>query len=43
MMVKKTLAFEATGPVLVEASLEFQVQISGLKMKAELIKIFKFE
>ena len=43
MMVKKTLAFEATGPVLVEASLEFQVQISGLKMKAEFIKIFKFE
>ena len=29
--------------MLVEASLEFQVQISGLKMKAEFIKIFKFE
>ena len=32
-----------TGPLLVDALLEFQVQISGLKMKAEFIKIFKFE
>ena len=32
-----------TGPLLVEALLEFQVQISGLKMNAEFIKIFKFE
>ena len=32
-----------TGPLLVDALLEFQVQISGLKMKAEFIKFFKFE
>ena len=32
-----------TGPVLIEALLEFQVQISGLKMKAVFIKIFNFE
>ena len=32
-----------TGPLLVEALLECQAQISGLKMKAEFIKIFKFE
>ena len=30
---KKTVAFEVTAPVLVEASLEFQVQISGLESR----------
>ena len=35
----ETVAFEATGSVIVEVSLEFQVQISGLRMKAEFIHI----
>ena len=35
------VALEARGPVFSEALLEFIVQISGLKMKAEFMKIFK--